>query len=108
MSKGHVWTYTSNPIDNSDEEVNHYPCWTVWTDKSKMASHIVDTAMHDITEGFDRGLSDAELMSIRDQVLEFIDKVIGPGRENELTITLDNDGDEEEYLTIHVWSLGIQ
>ena len=105
MAKGHVWTYTSSTP--YPEEVDYFPNWSVWTSLKDMREHIVQVAWDDITEGFDRGLSDKELISIRDQVNKFIEEDVRKSQENVLKITLDNDGDEEEYFVIRVWSMNI-
>ena len=108
MAKGHVWTYTSTDIHDSNEEVNYYPCWLVWTSLEPMRKHIVEGLWQDMCIYFDRELSDKELVSLRSQVNEFVEKDVRSSRENELTITLDDNGEEEDYRIIRVWSMSIQ
>ncbi len=101
----YLWTFTSQYIHDSSEEVNEYPTWLVWDSEYKMRDHIIQSLWDDMTFLFGRGLSDKELISIRDQVHEFINKDIKVSRENELKITLDNHGEEEEYYVVRVWTM---
>ncbi len=103
----YVWTFELIDPDSSDEPLDTIITWSAWEEFKDFKDCVLDSVYNRVTEGFDRGLTDPELMSIRDQLNFFFTKDVRYTQENTCHITLDNHGTEEDVIILRVWTISI-
>ena len=103
----YVWTFTFIDQDNSDEDIDYYPCWKCWNSLGDMEVHIRETFQVDAISHLKRDLTEVESTYANDQIDEFITNGVSRDSENYTQIELYDKHNQsaEKVYELRIWSL---